>query len=308
MTARWGAANTAVVEWRAAGTDLSERRRSGVSHGPTADLTPTAEMLGVAWDADGGVRIGASVTIAAIASDPRLAAGYPGLAATAAGLATPQIRHLATLGGNLAQRSRCWYYRNPDIVCLKKGGAECSARAGNHLYGVAFDLGPCVAPHPSSMAVALMAYEAAVTTDRRQRLTIQVLLGDGSSGTSDHALLPGETITAIELPPPAAGERAKYKRAISRAYAEWPLAEVVARVVVADGLFQLVRLAAGGIAPVPIRLTAAEDVTQGAPVNLATIAQAAHTAITGANPLPMTGYKVDLLKGLVHDVLEQCLG
>jgi xanthine dehydrogenase YagS FAD-binding subunit len=252
-------------------------------------------MLGVAWKADAGARIGASVTIAAIASDPRLAAGYPGLAATAAGLATPQIRHLATLGGNLAQRSRCWYYRNPDIVCQKKGGAECPARAGNHLYGVAFDLGPCVAPHPSSMAAALMAYEAA-------------LLGDGSSGTSDHALQPGETITVIELPPPAAGERAQYKRAISRAYAEWPLVEVVARVVVADGLFQLVRLAAGGVAPVPIRLTAAERVTQAAPVNLATIAQAARTAITGANPLPMTGYKVDLLKGLVHDVLERCLG
>jgi xanthine dehydrogenase YagS FAD-binding subunit len=308
MTAVLGAANTATTEWRAAGTDLSERRRSGVSHGPIADLAPTAEMLGVAWKADAGARIGASVTIAAIASDPRLAAGYPGLAATAAGLATPQIRHLATLGGNLAQRSRCWYYRNPDIVCLKKGGAECPARAGNHLYGVAFDLGPCVAPHPSSMAAALMAYEAAVTTDRRQGLTIQALLGDGSSGTSDHALQPGETITVIELPPPAAGERAQYKRAISRAYAEWPLVEVVARVVVADGLFQLVRLAAGGVAPVPIRLTAAERVTQAAPVNLATIAQAARTAITGANPLPMTGYKVDLLKGLVHDVLEQCLG
>jgi xanthine dehydrogenase YagS FAD-binding subunit len=185
-------------------------------------------MLGVAWKADAGARIGASVTIAAIASDRRLAAGYPGLAATAAGLATPQIRHLATLGGNLAQRSRCWYYRNPDIVCQKKGGAECPARAGNHLYGVAFDLGPCVAPHPSSMAAALMAYEAAVTTDRRHGLTIQALLGDGSSGTSDHALQPGERITVIELPPPAAGERAKYKRAISRAYAEWPLVEVVA--------------------------------------------------------------------------------
>jgi xanthine dehydrogenase YagS FAD-binding subunit len=308
MTAVLGAASTAAAEWRAGGTDLSERRRSGVSHGPIADLTPTAEMLGVAWKADGGARIGASVTIAAIASDPRLAAGYPGLAATAAGLATPQIRHLATLGGNLAQRSRCWYYRNPDIVCLKKGGAECPARAGNHLYGVAFDLGPCVAPHPSSMAAALMAYEAAVTTDRRHGLTIQALLGDGSSGTSDHALQPGETITVIELPPPAAGERAKYKRAISRAHAEWPLVEVVARVVVADGLFQLVRLAAGGVAPAPLRLTAAEHVTQAAPVNLATIAQAARTAITGANPLPITGYKVDLLKGLVHDVLEQCLG
>lgn len=297
-----------IAEWRAAGTDLSERRRSGVSHGPIVDLEPTAEMLRIKWNKGGGPHIGASVTIAAIASDPRLAEGYPGIAATASGLATPQIRHLATLGGNLAQRSRCWYYRNPHIACLKKGGPECPARTGNHLYGVAFDLGPCVAPHPSSMAAALMAYEATVTTDRRQGLTIQEVLGDGSDGTSDHALQPGETITAVDLPPPVSGERSVYKRAISRTYAEWPLVEVVARVVMADGSFKLVRLAAGGVAPVPVRLTAAEDAAQGAPARPEAIAQAARAAITGAKPLPMTGYKLELLKGLVQDVLERCQG
>ena len=98
--------------------------------------------------------------IAAIAADARLTAAYPGIAAAVAGLATPQIRRVATLGGNLAQRSRCWYFRNPRIDCLKKGGSACPAREGNHLYGVAFDLGPCVAPHPSTMATALMAYDA----------------------------------------------------------------------------------------------------------------------------------------------------
>ena len=85
------------------------------------------------------------------------------MAASAHGLATPQIRHLATLGGNLAQRSRCWYFRNPHIACLKKGGSDCPARSGNHLYHVAFDLGPCVAPHPSTMAAALLAYDATTT-------------------------------------------------------------------------------------------------------------------------------------------------
>src|SRR5450755_5183827 len=94
------------------------------------------------WGADGSLRIGACTTIAAIAADTRIGGAYPGVAAAAGGLATPQIRHLATLGGNLAQRSRCWYYRNPHIACLKKGGNECPAREGNHLYGVVFDLGP----------------------------------------------------------------------------------------------------------------------------------------------------------------------
>ncbi len=293
------------AEFRAAATDLSERRRSGVSRGPLVDIVPTAETIGIATAATGALRIGASTTIAAIAASARIAEAYPGIAA-ASGLATPQIRYLATLGGNLAQRSRCWYYRNPRAACLKKGGADCPAREGNHLYGVAFELGPCVAPHPSTMATALLAYDARVDTTKRKALSIEQLLGDGSNGAADHALAPGEMIAAVELPPPLAGERAAYRRAISRAYAEWPLVEVVVRVIVADGAFRMARIAAGGIAPVPLRLFAAERAAQGAPVSPATIAAAARAATSGAKPLPMTRYKLELLEGLVQDLLEQC--
>ncbi|HKI16052.1 MAG TPA: molybdopterin dehydrogenase, partial [Roseiarcus sp.] len=102
--------------------------------------------------------------------------------------------------------------------------------------------GPCVAPHPSTMATALLAYDARVDTTERKALSIEQLLGNGSNGAADHALAPGEMIAAVELPPPLAGERAAYRRAIGRAYAEWPLVEVVARVVVSDGEFRLVRL------------------------------------------------------------------
>jgi xanthine dehydrogenase YagS FAD-binding subunit len=132
---------------------------------------------------------------------------YPGIAASAQGLATPQVRHLATLGGNLAQRSRCWYFRKADIDCLKKGGGACPARSGNHLYGV----GPCVAPHPSTMAAALLAYDASVVTDCRSGLTIADLLGNGSQAHSDHALAAGEMIKSVALPAALAGERASYK-------------------------------------------------------------------------------------------------
>jgi xanthine dehydrogenase YagS FAD-binding subunit len=299
------AAAAQAAEFRAAGTDLSERRRSGVSSGPLIDISATPDTIGMHWETDGALRIGAFTTIAAIAADARLAAAYPGLAAAAQGLATPQIRHLATLGGNLAQRSRCWYFRNPHIACLKKGGPDCPARAGNHLYHVAFDLGPCVAPHPSTMAAALLAYEAQATTDTRSGLTIGDVLGDGSSGAADNALQPGEMIKSIELSAPLEGERALYQRAISRTHAEWPLVEVCARVVVKDGTFQFVRLAAGGIAPVPLRLAAAEAALQGKRANIAMIAVAAERATTGAKPLPMTGYKLDLLKGVVQDLLER---
>jgi xanthine dehydrogenase YagS FAD-binding subunit len=293
------------AEFRAAGTDLSERRRSGVSRGPLIDIKTSPDMIGMDWGADGALRIGAFTTIAAIAADTRIIETYPGLAAAALGLATPQIRHLATLGGNLAQRSRCWYFRNPDIACLKKGGSDCPARSGNHLYSVAFDLGPCVAPHPSTMAAALLAYDVRVTTDQRSGLTIGDVLGDGSNGASDHALASGEMIRAVQLPPPLQGERAFYKRAISRSHAEWPLVEVCARAVVSAGAFQFIRITAGGIAPIPLRLSAAEAALQGAPASPATIASAAKQAIAGAKPLPMTGYKLDLLVGVVHDLLER---
>ncbi|MFZ5731423.1 MAG: FAD binding domain-containing protein [Pseudomonadota bacterium] len=295
----------AASEFRAGGTDLSERRRSGVSRGALIDLKPSPEMQGIAWGAAGAATIGAATTIAAVARDAKIADVYPGLAAAAGGLATPQVRHMATIGGNLAQRSRCWYYRSPHWSCLKKGGSDCPARAGNHLYHVAFDLGPCIAPHPSTLAAALLAYDATVTTNQRQALGIEALLGDGSNGRSDHLLQPGEVIESIDLPPQLADERAVYKRAISRSYAEWPLVEIVARAVMAGGAFKLARIAIGGIAPVPLRLTNVEAALDGKAATAATIEAAAALSVQGAKPLPMTGYKLDLLKGLTRDVLGQ---
>jgi xanthine dehydrogenase YagS FAD-binding subunit len=295
-------------EFRAAGTDLSERRRSGLSRGNIVDLARPSGSRDVEWNADGAARISAFATISAIAADPKLGAAYPGLTAAAAGLATPQVRHVATIGGNLAQRSRCWYYRDPHISCLKKGGSVCPAREGNHLYGVAFDLGPCVAPHPSTLAAALMAYEATVTTNLRPRLAINQLLGDGSNGSADHALQPGEIVESIELGAPVASERALYRRAISRSHAEWPLAEIVLRAVITDQTFKLVRIVAGGVAPVPLRLADAESAAQGAAANAATIADAVARSTGGAKPLPMTGYKLDLLRGLLRDLLERISG
>jgi len=155
------------------------------------------------------------------------------------------------------------------------------------------------------MAAALMAYDATVTTNFRRHLTVEQLLGDGSDGSRDHGLAPGEIIQTIELGTPASNERGLYRRAISRSYAEWPLVEVVVRTVIADGAFELVRIVAGGIAPVPLRLEAAEAAALGASATSATIDKAVAQSTARAKPLPMTGYKLDLLRGLVRDLLEK---
>ncbi len=291
-------------EFRAGGTDLSERRRSGISRGKIVDLTPTDAMAAIAWDPQGAARIGAMVTIETLATDARMRSAYPGLAAAAAGLATPQIRRVGTLGGNLAQRTRCWYFRNPHLPCLKKGGPVCPARSGNHLYGVAFDLGPCVAPHPSTLAAALLAYEALITTTEQTGITISALVGDGSEGTADNTLRPGEAITHIDMAVPVIGERAGYRRAISRAFAEWPLVEVVVRAVIAQQRFAFLRVAAGGVAPVPLRFVEVEKALQGAACDETVIRQAVSLATKDAKPLAGTAYKLKLLEQEIFDLVQ----
>ena len=293
------------LEILAGGTDLSERRRSGVSQGSIVGLGPTKAMTEIAWDASSAASLGAAVTIEALAADPTVRRAYPGLAAAARSLATPQIRAVGTVGGNIAQRSRCWYFRNPHFSCLKKGGSSCPARTGNHRYGVAFDLGPCVAPHPSTLGAALFAYEARVTTDRRANLPMALFFGDGSDGSADNTLADGERILSVDLPQPIAGEHAVYRRAISRTYAEWPLVEAVIRIVPAGDGIAFARVGVGGVAPVPLRLTEVEDVLLNQRFDDAGIAAAAKTTSQGATPLPMTGYKVALLEGLIADLLER---
>ena len=221
----------AAGEYRAGGTDLQQRLRSGVSPGPPVDLKRLAGLDRGEWDEHGGARIGALVPIATLAGDPRLAAAYPGLAQSAGALATPQVRAAGSLGGNLLQRNRCWYYRHPAISCLKKGGQDCPARTGNHLFGVCFDLGPCVAPHPSTLGMALLAYAAQIEVASSGSRPVAALYGDGSDGRHDHQLGEHEILAAVLMPEPLEGERTAYFRVISRALAEWPLVEAVVRVV-----------------------------------------------------------------------------
>jgi xanthine dehydrogenase YagS FAD-binding subunit len=301
------AAAKARGEVRAGGTDLQERRYLGIASGDLRDLRDLEGASTIEW-VDGGLTLGARVRIADIASDRRVVAGYPGLAAAAGGLATPQIRALATLGGNLLQEVRCWYYRNPETLCLKRGGASCLARDGDNLYSSCFDLGPCVAPHPSTLGLALLAYDAVVDVFPRGAVTMAALFGDGSDPARTHRVGPREIVASVRLPPPIAGERAAYFRAISRARAEWSLVEVIVRLVVDEGVIRLARVALGGVANIPLRLPAVERRLEAAPCTLETFTAAAALASEGAQPLAMTGYKVSLIPGTVLEALEMASG
>jgi xanthine dehydrogenase YagS FAD-binding subunit len=300
-------ARRAAGEYRAGGTDLQQRLRSGVSSGPPVDLKLLTGLDSVEWEEQGAARIGALVPVATLPADSRLSAAYPGLVRAAAALATPQIRAVGTLGGNLLQRNRCWYYRHPQIDCLRKGGELCPARTGNHLLHVCFDLGPCVAPHPSTLGMVLLAYEAEVEVAGGSPRTVAELYGDGSDGRREHQLREHEILTAVRMPRPLAGERAAYLRATGRALAEWPLVEAVVRLTVADGAIAFARVAAGGVAPVPLRLQRVEEALAGERATAAVLDRAASRAAEGASPLPMTRYKTQLLPQTVRDALGRAL-
>ena len=295
-------ADGAIPAVRAGGTDLQERRRHTAEPGPVVDLRDVADLDGIEAVMD-GLAVGARVTIADLAADPRVVAGYPGLAAAAGGLATPQIRAVGTVGGNLLQRNRCWYFRHPDFTCLKKGGSTCYAREGDHLYHSCFDLGPCLAPHPSTLGMALLAYDAMVDTQPGGRMSVAALYGDGSNARNDHNLPEGSLLTGVVLPPPVAGERAAYVRAIGRARAEWPLVEVVVRLLIEGDLIALARVTLGGVAPVPVRLSLVEDALIGAAPNDELFGVAAARAVEGRRAPDQTAYKLAIIPGAIRAAL-----
>jgi xanthine dehydrogenase YagS FAD-binding subunit len=296
---------SAVGEIRAGGTDVQERYRTGVSAGPLIDISRLADSRTIHWTEDGAATLGTLVSLHTIATDPRIRAAYSGLAKAAGEVATPQIRLMGTLGGTLLQRTRCWYFRNPSFRCYKRGGESCPAREGNHSSGVIFDLGPCVFPHPSTLGMALLAYEAQVKISGHELRPVAALYGDGSDPTRDHTLGANELLTRIVLPPPLQSERTAYVRAISRAQAEWPLVEALVRLVIDDGVITTARVGVGGVANIPLRLANVENALRGQPATGTTFENVAQRASEDATPLPMTQYKVKLLCGTVYEALQR---
>lgn len=298
-------AHSAEGEFRAGGTDLQERIRAGNLALPLIDIQSIEGLDKIEFH-ESGATIGALTTLDALSSHARLQTDYPAFTLPTQTLATPQIRNFATLGGSLCQRSRCWYFRHPELGCPKKGNSDtCGAREGNHERGVCFDLGPCVAPHPSSVGCALLAYDAQIEVTGRGRISIADLYGDGSDPTRDHSLEKGQMITHIHLPPATTNEQAAYYRMMSRKWAEWPAVEVVVRMKVEAKVITEAQVAIGAVANIPLRLTEVEELLVGNPANDATFQSAAQISVAHANPLPQTGYKLKMVVAAVFHTLQQ---
>ena len=292
---------------RAGGTDLQERRAHGLAPGPLVDLRDVEGLDFVEQTDAGGLRIGARVTVRQLQHSPLVAQGWPGLAMTARGLATPQIRARATVGGNLLKDVRCWYYHTPEFTCLKKGGSACLARQGEHSHHACVDLGACAAPHPSTLALAFLALGAQAHLADGRHLSMDELYGDARDPTRCHTLGPRDLLEAIELPP-SPGWHGAYHRTIQRARAEWPLVEAYVGLYVVDGRVMDARVAMGGIANRPLRLEEVEAALVGRavdPVPRDALALAEQRATGDSGPLPQTAYKVPLMTTTLVDTFRK---
>ena len=172
----------------AGGTDYIDRLRHHLIGEESIDLSGISGLDQIATEGDGRTLIGSLTTIFNVSQAAHIQQNYGGLAEAAGGLATPQIRQVATIGGNLTQATRCQYYRHAHLECTKKGDAVCGCREGYHHYGVIFDTGGCAHPHPSTLAVALYAYDAEVEINGSDVRPITALYGDGSDHSRDHLL------------------------------------------------------------------------------------------------------------------------
>lgn len=298
--------DAAAGEIRAGGTDLHDRYRMGVSEGAIVDIHQLPDLDQIEQAADGSTTIGSLVTIDQVGTNPITAGGYGGLSKAANGLATPQIRWAASFGGSLLQKTRCWYFRHPDLPCTKKGDDLCGGREGHHPNGVIFDKGGCAHHHASTLGGSLMAYNARVKTTQRE-MSIFDLYGDGTAHDRDHTLEPGEILTHVMLPAPAAGEKNAYFRSISRFEAEWPIVECTVRLVVDGDTITDAGIGVGGVSQIPLKMTNVEAALIDQPATQTTLEQAAQRSAEGANPLPQAAWKVDMLVGTLLTTLEMAL-
>jgi xanthine dehydrogenase YagS FAD-binding subunit len=273
------------------------------------DLGGIESLRGVRAISGGGLEIGAMSTLTQVATNAEVKKSFP-LLATAAGLvATPQIRNQGTIGGNVSQDTRCWYYR-AGWPCYRAGGNICYAdtpQALNREHAL-FDADRCVAVNPSDTAPALIALGAqmVIRGPRGERVVEaeDYFVGPGTDITRMHALATGELLTAIRIPGTFAGARFYFEKVADRNVWDFPLVNVAAVMRLNGGTVQAIRIAANGVAARPRRLLTVEQVVQGRAPDEATQVAAGEAAIEGAQPLQHNGYKVPLLRNLVRRAIR----
>ncbi len=299
----------------AGGTDLIARMKADLTApDKLVNLKTIPELHDIDERGDGGarpLRLGAMVTLAQLAAHPAVrtrtecAVLYQAILQSA----SPQLRHMATLGGNLMQEPRCWYYRNRLTFCWRKGGRLCYAYRGENKYHVLLAGGPCYAVHPSDPAVALLAMNASLhlVGPAGERT---VSLGEfyhppdrETRAVTD--LATDELITDVLVPKPSAGTRGVYVKVAGRAAWDFALAAVAVQAVVQDGVLRSSRVALGGVATIPWRAPQVEQVLAGQPLSEAVIDRAAEAVVADAQPLSDNGYKVDLLRGVLCEALDR---
>jgi xanthine dehydrogenase YagS FAD-binding subunit len=260
---------------------------------------------------EGGLRIGAAVRNSELAADERVRGRYPLLAEALLNGASGQLRNLATVGGNLLQRTRCLYFQDVAKPCNKREpGSGCPARDGEHRNLAVLGWSEhCVATHPSDMAVALAALDAVVHVEGPSGARAIPLVGfhrlPGDEPQRDTVLERGELITAVDVPPLELARRSAYKKVRERVSFSFAVVSVAAALDVADGSVRDVRLALGGVAHAPWRATAAEEALRGAVATESTFAAAADAELAQVRPLRDNGYKVPLTRNLIVRTLVE---
>ena len=287
------------------GTDLLVTIEEHLS-APVAvvDVRSLAESLGIAAGADGTIRIGAAVRLADIAAHAAVRAHFPALALACEQVGTPAIREMATLGGNLCQRPRCWYFRR-NIACLKNGGDACPAREGENQYLAILEGDPCYMVHPSDPAVALVALDASIEIagprGRRDVPASEFFVLPRDRLERETVLADDELVIGVRLPAAAAGGVQRYVKLMQREAWDFALVSLAA-VRRTDGD---VRLVLGGVSPRPYRVytSVEEEVTSGG-LDEETIAGLAERALLDAMPLGKNGYKRELAASLLRDAIR----
>jgi xanthine dehydrogenase YagS FAD-binding subunit len=288
------------VALMAGGTDILDELKSGVAAASlVVDLDKVAGLRGIAKE-KGGLRIGAMTRVVELAEDAAVAADYPSLKQAALSLATPQLRNAGTVGGNLCQRPRCWYYRDPQVTCRKKGGFNCYAFQGRNKYHAIFGGTSCFIVYPSDLAPALISLGAQATIGTAKADKV-VPLGEfyalpDVDVARENILAKGQFLKCVWVPAPKPGQRAAYVKLKERSTWDFALVSAAVAAVVEGGALREITVVMGGVAPVPWRLKKAEDVLRGKTATDALVSQAADAALAEAAPLRENGYKTELVR------------
>lgn len=288
---------------KAGGIDLLDRMKEGISKPERLVGLASGQPEGARIVVDGeGATIGALATLAAVAADRRLAKFYPALVAAAGEAATPQVRNRATVGGNLLQEPRCWYYRLNDFDCLRKTGKNCPALHGRNRYHAILGYGPCPIVAPSNLAPALVALGAtAEIAGGPSPRPVEGLYAPPDDTKRFFTLAPGEVVTAVALGP--VGENAYVEVRHKRSF-DWALASAAVARRAGKGW----RIVLGAVAPGPWRAKEAEAALGDGVPDAAAIAKAADLAVKGAKPLSENAYKVKLARVAVTRALTEAAG